>query len=439
MARTNFLNNPAAANNLNGYFGPTGTARITNITGMPRATGISIPVLGGLAFPRRAVTPAASYEFSVYVKAVGGAVTVAAGANWYTAGGYLSYTQLAASQALASGQVLRITGVGVAPATADEVLLNVQVEAIAAGATLQVSCGLYEDGNAVGTYFDGGSGAGYAWTGTAGNSTSTGPDEAVITEAAIKFGWGTADPTWSDEFAYTGAPDPVKWENAPVAGMPGHNGNGRRIASCTTVTGGYMRLQGLANGDSAWCRSRQATQYGRWEVRSRSFNVGASGAIYHFLHIIWPSSFLPSPDWPQYGEYDWLETENPSQNFARAYIHYPHPNLPVEQEITTLAGVDQTVFHNYAFEWTADHVKGFIDGNEWFSHSGGAGPNGRGRIQDMPSGHYVTQMDNFDGTTQRAAEAQIEWFRFYPLSGGGPGPVTDPAKNSRGLLPVLLG
>lgn len=228
--------------------------------------------------------------------------------------------------------------------------------------------------------------------------------------AAERFGWGTPHPI-SDEFDYTGPPDPEKWRNAPESGMPGHNGNGRRIAYCTTVDNGLMVLHGYPNGDTGWVRQKLPTRYGRWEIRSRSRNIGSSGHLYHVLHLIWPTS----ERWPQDGEYDWVEYFDPDTSTLSAFLHYPHPNLPVQQEYAEKPGVDMTQWHNLGFEWAPTHLKGFVDGEEWFHFAGGAGPAGRRDIQDMPEGYLTIQLDNFHGAGMREAVFEIDWVRFYTL------------------------
>lgn len=240
-----------------------------------------------------------------------------------------------------------------------------------------------------------------------GGGTPGGGDENT---AAAKFNWGSPH-SISDEFNYTGPPDPNKWNNAPEGGMAGHNGNGRRVAYCATVANGKMTLRGYPNGDTAWVMQKLETQYGRWEVRCRSQSVGSSGNPYHILNLIWPTSGR----WPNDGEYDWLELEDPDATSAQGYLHYPHPNMPVQQEFVSKAGINANDWHNYAFEWTSSHLKGFIDGVEWYTLSGGANGS-RSNIQAMPSGHLIHQVDNFYGSGMREAIMEIEWVRFYPVS-----------------------
>lgn len=247
------------------------------------------------------------------------------------------------------------------------------------------------------------------------------PSEDGVTAAAT-LGWGTPHPI-SDEFNYTGAPDPNKWGNSPAEGMPGHNGNGRRIAYACTVGNGMMTLRGYPNGDTGWVRQKLETRYGRWEARMRSRNIGSSGGLYHVLNLIWPTKRDGNEGykeyWPEDGEYDWVEYNDPDgiQDDVGGWLHYPHPdNVPIQQIRWTAPEIDPRQWHNYAFEWSPSGLKGWVDGVQRYSYSGGAGPNGRKNIQDMPSGHLVHQLDNFTGDGGlREAVQEIAWSRFYPL------------------------
>ncbi|MEU6700343.1 family 16 glycosylhydrolase [Pseudonocardia sp. NPDC046786] len=237
------------------------------------------------------------------------------------------------------------------------------------------------------------------------------PADEHADTAAERHGWGTPLPA-SDEFDYVGPPDPERWHHAGEC-WPGHDGNGGRCASRSTVDGEKLVQTGLANGDSAWIASRFNQQYGRWEARVRSEENGPNnGRQYHPLLIIWPESNR----WPQDGEYDFLENMAPGEDCVEAFIHYPHAPGPVQQEFVREqdCGEPLTEWHNIGFEWTPDHVKGFIDGEEWFSFSGGA-RGSRDSIQDMPSGHLTIQLDNFFGGNMQPATYEIEWVRIYSL------------------------
>jgi hypothetical protein len=238
---------------------------------------------------------------------------------------------------------------------------------------------------------------------------------ATGTEAAVKFNWGTPLAV-SDEFNYGSAsspaePDGSKW-GLPAGGgcFAGHDGNGQRCGKNSRVDGEKLVMTGEAGGDTGWMAQELDTQYGRWEGRSRSQSTGDGDGQYHPLFLIWPSD----ENWPGSGEYDWLEYTDPDAQCLSAFIHYPHPNMPVQQEYSEKCPVDMTEWHNFGFEWTADHVKGYVDGEEWFSFSGGENSS-RECIQCMPSGHINIQLDNFYGSGLQPAVFEVDWFRTYAV------------------------
>lgn len=254
-------------------------------------------------------------------------------------------------------------------------------------------------------------------TGTTTPTTTPAPPTTTppsnTTEAAVKYGWGTPIAAASDEFNYTGAPNSTKWDTAGANPCwPGHDSNGQRCAGRSTVDGSSLVQTGLSNGDSAWLASKFNQQYGRWEARVKSFNTGTSGNQYHPLLIIWPQS----DRWPEDGEYDFLENGGPGQACAEGWLHYPHPaSSAVQQEHAqeTNCGAALSEWHNVAIDWQPTGLKGYIDGNLWFSFANGAGPAGRSNIQAMPSGHLTIQLDNFFGSGMRAATYQVDWVRTY--------------------------
>ena len=236
--------------------------------------------------------------------------------------------------------------------------------------------------------------------------------------AAGRYGWGLPLPV-SDEFDYEGVPDPNKWK-LPGADWEGHNGNGTRDPERVVVQDGRLIMSGLANGSTGWMQHKFDQQYGRWEVRCRSRALEASnGNDYHPVLLIWPTSNSRQQD----GEYDFLENGAPGEQDAGAFLHYPHPGTEVvQQEHFEKEDVDLTQWHNFALEWTPDHLKLFCDGELWGEASGGAN-SVRRDIQDMPSGHGTIQLDNFDGTDQTPAVFEVEWYRVYTLTPVVPPPT----------------
>lgn len=232
-------------------------------------------------------------------------------------------------------------------------------------------------------------------------------------QAATLFGWGAPLST-SDEFNYVGLPDPAKWGNAGTlasGGWPGNGGVGRRIAEQSQVDGTKLVMTGSPNGDTGWLSHTTIRQYGAWECRARSYNVGASGFTYHPLFIIWPLVGT----WPDDGEYDFLENDGPGQAVATAWIHYPHPStIPIQQEGPFTTACDMTQWHNFAINWRSTGITVYIDGVLWYSVSDGAIGGTRSNIQAMPLGGLTIQLDNFGSTSgNREARFEVAWVRVY--------------------------
>lgn len=161
--RTNLCPNPAAKNNALGFFG--GGSRVTTATGLPRTTAYENAGTETTC-PRGDVVAGRVYRLSAYVKGSAGATTGTAQLHWRSGGSFLS-AETAVPFTVADGEVLRVdTGAWTAPATADGTLLNLA----GLDGDVQVTAILYEQTSDLRDYFDGDDGA---WSGTAGNSTST--------------------------------------------------------------------------------------------------------------------------------------------------------------------------------------------------------------------------------------------------------------------------
>lgn len=307
----------------------------------------------------------------------------------------------------------RVAGEFTAPANAVRANVLTDHEYAEAGATFRLTACDYRVGGQVTPTTT--TGTTTTTSTTTPTTTTTTPGPGDRTQAAVRYGWGTPEPI-SDEFDYTGPVDPAKWAvpSGTVGGTAGcwegHAGNGRRCAKNSVVGNGIMTMTGEANGDTGWLRQKLDRQYGRWEIRSRSRNTGPSGGLYHPLHLIWPTSGKRLVD----GEYDWVEYSNPDSQCLVAFLHYPQsPDDHKERE--ELCPVDMTQWHNFAFEWSPAGLVGYVDGEEWFRLSGGAG-SGRGDIQAMPSGHLNIQLDNFTGDGGlRPAVFEVDWVRFYDV------------------------
>lgn len=375
--------------------------------------------------PQKPVTPGERWTFAMdtWVNGSVGTVRARMQVDWYNASsGYLGHTNGPEVEVTVGSteRWTRVAGEFTAPANAARANVTARLAAPAGMTWTSTAC----------DYRPAGSGPNPTATPPTPGPTATATPTAGPTAnpptptptappagdtAAGRFGWGTALPA-SDEFNYGTAavpavPDQRKWSLAggsPGACWPGHSGNGRRCDANTRVVGGIARMTGEADGDTGWLGSKLSQRYGRWEARVRSQATGPdNGRQYHPLLITWPSEH----PWPQGAEYDFLENGAPGEDCAEAFLHYPN-HQPRRQEFARRCGVNLAEWHNIGFEWTPQHLKGFVDGVEWFSFS-------RDCIQCAPGPMHLTiQLDNFypQGGLQPAIY-EIDWARVYAIPG----------------------
>jgi len=203
------------------------------------------------------------------------------------------------------------------------------------------------------------------------------------TQAAARMGWTRVG---GDEF--NGGSLSSGW--GPYDG-DGHDGNGKRTPDAIKVGGGVVTITGDAQGNTGGMAWNDNQTYGKWEMRAR-FPKG--GGSYHPVLLLWPQD-----GWPP--EIDFAETVSDADNVT-FNLHFGSSN---EQEHAA-QDLDITQWHNYAVEWVAGKVTGYIDGKAWFESSSG---------QSVPSQpmHPVIQLDNFGGTSMQPAQMMVDYMRIY--------------------------
>ncbi|TDL32142.1 DUF7594 domain-containing protein [Arthrobacter nitrophenolicus] len=239
--------------------------------------------------------------------------------------------------------------------------------------------------------------------------TATQTQPPAAKSAAETFGWGS--PVAGDEFNYTGAPDPAKWN---VYDSAGHAGKGVRSPAQARVDGSKLVITGTPEGTTAGMGAKfDNRKYGRWEVRA----AGSGDNEYHMVSILWPDS----ENWPCDGEVDYAETTG-EWNVIKFFQHYSCAN----SQASASKNLDVTQFHNYAVEWTDKGIIGFVDGVEWFRN---------GNVSHLPPGpmHQTLQLDWFpDATADGAGEMRVDWVRVY----NAPAPTPSPAPTSPAPTPT---
>lgn len=224
------------------------------------------------------------------------------------------------------------------------------------------------------------------------------PANRSDTEAAVKNNWPMIA---NDEFDGTSLNRDL-WN--PYTGET-TGGVGRHKEENLSVGDGKLTLtsRGKTSAGLAW---REGQQYGRWEVRAKT----NKGSGYGDVMLLWPDA----EDWPEGGEINFMEVPKGDRAESHVIVHYGEDNSQVGKTITG----DFTQWHNYATEWTPDHVAGFIDGKEVFRTTD------RDVVPPRPM-HLAMQQDigpygddwipALDERSPETLDFQIDWVRIYGL------------------------
>lgn len=220
------------------------------------------------------------------------------------------------------------------------------------------------------------------------------PPPTTETEAGVAFGWGT--PAFQDGFNYSSlATLDTNWSRYNGAG---HSGNGVRSPAAWTLDGQYLTVTGDSTGTTGGMSHRdRGRTYGRWEVRMR---VPSRDTEYHPVLILWPDQGRVAAN--NCAEIDFSEsTSNVTVN--KFFLHHSCSGAQQSAQQT----VDMTQWHNYAVEWRAGRLTGWIDGVQWFSTTDPT-------LVPSDPAHLTMQLDWFpDGTPVATSTMQIDWAKVY--------------------------
>jgi hypothetical protein len=218
------------------------------------------------------------------------------------------------------------------------------------------------------------------------------PSAGEDTSAGKMLGWG--EPSVTEEFE--SADDLKEWD---VYDGVGHDKKGIRSPDQVGVKDGILTIDGDSEGKTGGMALNSSQKYGRWEGRVKT---PPSDDTYHAVMLLWPDS----EKWPEDGEVDFMEMLDPDRQETNAYIHYSEDNKQEHGEVKA----DATQWHNWAVEWTPEHIITYLDGREWF------------RVTDpkvLPPGkmHLCIQLDWFpddDHKDVKESSMDVDWIKEYP-------------------------
>ncbi|HEY5368493.1 MAG TPA: family 16 glycosylhydrolase [Hanamia sp.] len=179
---------------------------------------------------------------------------------------------------------------------------------------------------------------------------------------------------WSDEFNYSGLPDPAKW-NYETGGHGWGNNEKQFYTEADTMNAivkdgvlsiiarkekhndnDYTSARLLTNGKAEWT-------YGRIEI-SAKLPPGRG---------LWPAGWMLGSDfkksgWPDCGEIDIMEHVGFKKDTVFGTVHtgaYNHIK-GTQKGIEILIKNPYTQFHTYAIEWTPEKIDFFLDGENYY-------------------------------------------------------------------------
>ncbi|CAJ1331191.1 unnamed protein product, partial [Effrenium voratum] len=202
-------------------------------------------------------------------------------------------------------------------------------------------------------------------------------EEAGITAVKVSEPFPDADAgalVWSDEFNYTGAPDPSKWSCET-----GGHGWGNGELQCYTdapenvwVSDGALHIRALRKrcGERDFTSARLVTKgkgdflYGRIEVRARVPPGRGTWAA------VW---MLPTDnkygDWPACGEIDIMEHVGMDAGKVHGTIHTEMCNHKKGTQVGEILHVLPHEWHTYGVAWSHDRLNFFFDGRRYLTVS----------------------------------------------------------------------
>ena len=200
--------------------------------------------------------------------------------------------------------------------------------------------------------------------------------QARQTEKSYHF---APQPSWADEFNYTGLPDSTKWSYDVGSENNGWGNNELQYYTKADpknvfVSGGTLKITALKekkdsmNYTSARLVSKGKGDfvYGRFEAKAKVPRGRGT----------WPAVWmLPSESiyggWPNSGEIDILEHVGYDQDVVHISVHTKayHHSVHTQKTATTKINAASDQFHLYRVDWTPDYIKGFVDDVEIFHFS----------------------------------------------------------------------
>ena len=180
---------------------------------------------------------------------------------------------------------------------------------------------------------------------------------------------------WSDEFEYNGLPDPAKWGYD----VGGHGWGNKELQFYTKDRKENARVE---NGHLI-IEARREDWEGREYTSARLISKGKGDWLYGRIEVsaklpsgrgTWPAIWMLPTNWdygrwPNSGEIDIMEHVGFDPDVVHVSIHTKAYNHTLKSQKTGQVRVPnaRTEFNVYAIEWEEHEIRGYINGQEYFT------------------------------------------------------------------------
>ncbi|MFZ9981249.1 MAG: glycoside hydrolase family 16 protein [Cyclobacteriaceae bacterium] len=180
---------------------------------------------------------------------------------------------------------------------------------------------------------------------------------------------------WSDEFNYSGSPDPSRWDYQLGNGCPELCGWGNQEIQFYTkelsnvrVSEGKLIIEAHRT-DKGWTSARVTSKgkksftYGRVEVRAK---LPAGKGTWPALWMLGEN--IDRKGWPWCGEIDIMEHVGRNPGVVQSVIHTKaeHGNTLLKDTIIVSTATEK--FHIYSMNWKKDLIEFAVDGKKYYTY-----------------------------------------------------------------------
>ena len=182
---------------------------------------------------------------------------------------------------------------------------------------------------------------------------------------------------WSDEFDYSGLPDPAKWEYDVGA----HGWGNKELQNYTfarkensRVEDGRLIIEARRDGPhpQIYTSARLVSKgkgdwtYGRFEVKAK---LPSGRGTWPAIWMLPSRKSYGDGGWPDNGEIDIMEHVGFDPNVVHGSVHtraYYH-SIGTQKSAQTVVPTSQTEFNVYAVEWTPQEIRWYVNDNHYFT------------------------------------------------------------------------